>query len=243
MKPILALLLLVCVTVNESQAQLFQRWRQPATQSCPNGVCPTNSSQWYNRDGLSRSAHLEQVHGISTQGMNSAQIQQAQNDYHNKYGAGHPVSGVQSTVVTTYTQPLIVTSTQPVVDTSTYELSAVVVSAGNAIERRKCIKAVMQAARQAKDKGTITSFQLATLSVLARTPATFEKIQLVIHETAIEEGLATATAIDWNALIAFIEKLIPLIIQLIGLFGDNTIHTYQATAYVPHYSVDYYLAA
>jgi hypothetical protein len=47
-------------------------------------------------------------------------------------------------------------------------------------------------------------------------------IQAWVHENAIQEGLATTQAPDWNAIIDFIERLVPLIIQLIDLFGSNT---------------------
>lgn len=46
--------------------------------------------RWFNRDGLSRREHLEQVHGTPTTGLTEAQVIAAQNAYHDTYGPGHP---------------------------------------------------------------------------------------------------------------------------------------------------------
>lgn len=51
------------------------------------------SQNWINKDGLSRRAHVEQVHHMNTVGMSEADVRQHQNDYHNAYGPGHPVTG------------------------------------------------------------------------------------------------------------------------------------------------------
>jgi predicted nuclease of predicted toxin-antitoxin system len=256
---ILALTMLIAF-VSDTQAQLFPRLRATTTQSCPNGVCPNKGTQtqtqWYNRDGLTPREHVEQVHGLSTAHMSHEDVLRSQNDYHNHYGSGHPAkqsntilnkiasstytcSGTKSscagsTVLSVQTTPTVVYLETATV--STQQVAAQQVEAlaniNSLAERRKCIKAVMQAARQSRDDGKITSFDVATLSILSRTPASMAKIQAVIHETAIEEGLATATAIDWDALISFIEKLIPLIIKLIGLFGGtNNVSTLGAMTF------------
>ena len=234
---------LVGLLAQNSQAQIFSRIRSASNQNCPNGVCPTNQgTQWYNRDGLTPRAHVEHTHGMNTEGMSHTDVLQAQNDYHNTYGSGHPVQGF-STInkITTTTTSCAGSKTSC---SGTQNIPTATASIANQAEtfatseRRKCIKAVMQAARQARDNGKCTSFDVATLSILSRSPASMAKIQAVIHETAIEEGLATATAIDWDALIAFIEKLIPLIIKLIGLFGDSSIRTMSYSS-----DTSYFLAA
>lgn len=79
--------------------------------------------------------------------------------------------------------------------------------------------ALLKAARSARDSGEINRLEFAALTIASRNPKTLANMRTTVQEVAIEEGLATATAIDWDALIAFIEKLIPLIIKLIGLFG------------------------
>ena len=80
-------------------------------------------------------------------------------------------------------------------------------------------RSLLEAARNARKSGEITAVEFFMLSAASRNPATLDKMQAAIHEAAIEEGLATAQAIDWNSLIDFIEKLIPIIIKLIDLFG------------------------
>lgn len=78
---------------------------------------------------------------------------------------------------------------------------------------------LLEAARNARKSGEITSIQFFMLSAASRNPNVLDKMQQAVHEAAIEEGLATTQAIDWAGLISFIEKLIPIIIQLIDLFG------------------------
>ncbi len=86
-------------------------------------------------------------------------------------------------------------------------------------DRIKFRRALLAAARQARESGEITAIQFFMLSAASRNPNVLDKMQAAVHEAAIEEGLATAQAIDWDALISFIEKLIPIIIQLIDLFS------------------------
>jgi hypothetical protein len=81
-------------------------------------------------------------------------------------------------------------------------------------------KSLLAAGRKARDSGQITGLEFFLLSAASRNPTTLEKMQAAVHEAAIEEGLATTQAIDWDSLIEFIEKLIPIIIKLIELFGQ-----------------------
>lgn len=80
-------------------------------------------------------------------------------------------------------------------------------------------RSLLEAARNARKSGEITSIQFFMLSAASRNPAVLDKMQQAVHEAAIEEGLATTQAINWDGLISFIEKLIPIIIQLIDLFS------------------------
>lgn len=80
-------------------------------------------------------------------------------------------------------------------------------------------RALLAAGRQARDSGEITSMEFFALSAASRSPRVLERMQAAVHEAAIEEGLATTQAIDWDSLIVFIEKLIPIIIKLIELFS------------------------
>lgn len=86
-------------------------------------------------------------------------------------------------------------------------------------DRSKFRRTLLAAARQARQAGDITAAQFFMLSAASRNPAALDKMQAAVHEAAIEEGLATAQAIDWDSLLDFIEKLIPIIIQLIDLFS------------------------
>lgn len=82
-------------------------------------------------------------------------------------------------------------------------------------------KALMQAAKAAREKGEITTAQYFKIAAMSRVPKVLANLEASMHEAAIEEGLATTAAVDWDAIIEFIEKLIPLIIQLIDLFSSN----------------------
>lgn len=86
-------------------------------------------------------------------------------------------------------------------------------------DRRDFRKALLAAGRQARDAGEISSMEFFALSAASRSPRVLEKMQAAVHEAAIEEGLATTQAINWDGLINFIEKLIPIIIKLIDLFS------------------------
>lgn len=86
-------------------------------------------------------------------------------------------------------------------------------------DRSSFRKSLIAAGRKARDAGEITSLEFFLLSAASRNPATLERMQSAVREAAIEEGLATTQAIDWDQLIEFIEKLIPIIIKLIDLFS------------------------
>ena len=82
-------------------------------------------------------------------------------------------------------------------------------------------QAFLTAVRQARDDGKINALQHGRLVIASLRPRELANIQAWMHENAIQEGLATAQAPDWGAIIDFIERLIPLIIQLIDLFASN----------------------
>lgn len=119
---------------------------------------------------------------------------------------GHVITSIGSTISPTIAAP----STQPVVQGITP------LAIGDRIAFRRSL---LEAARNARKSGEITSIQFFMLSAASRNPNVLDKMQQAVHEAAIEEGLATAQAIDWAGLISFIEKLIPIIIQLIDLFS------------------------
>lgn len=77
-------------------------------------------------------------------------------------------------------------------------------------------KNLLEAARQARRSGDISVFQHLAIISASRNPKTLEKLKGDVHELAIEDGMATIQAIDWDKLLAFIEKLLPIILKLIG---------------------------
>ena len=121
----------------------------------------------------------------------------------------YPSSVVQSPVVVP--SGVIVSSVQPVTSVS----SATILANDRAVFRR----AFMKSLKAAKQSGAITDLEYLRLVTMSLRPASLDKIRETVQETAIQEGLATATAINWDGLIAFMEKLIPLIIKLIDLFS------------------------
>ena len=80
-------------------------------------------------------------------------------------------------------------------------------------------RSLLQAARQARKTGEISMGQHLAIIVASQRPATLERMKVAAHELAVEDGMATAASVDWDKLIGFLEKLIPLIVQIIGLFG------------------------
>ena len=90
-------------------------------------------------------------------------------------------------------------------------------------------KALMDAAKASREKGEITVAEYFKIAALSRIPKVLANLEASVHEAAIEEGIATVQAPDWNAIIDFIERLIPLIIKLIDLFSFdvNGLNTMQ----------------
>ena len=69
------------------------------------------------------------------------------------------------------------------------------------------------------EPGKITQDQYDALNFAIKFPGVAQKIEAALHETAIENGLASAQAIDWDKLADFIERMIPIILKLIDLFS------------------------
>jgi hypothetical protein len=80
-------------------------------------------------------------------------------------------------------------------------------------------QAFLKAVKQARQDDKITALQHGRLVVASLRPRELANIQAFLHENAVQEGLATPAAIDWDNLIDFIERIIPLILQLIDLFS------------------------
>lgn len=77
-------------------------------------------------------------------------------------------------------------------------------------------KNLLEAARLARRSGDISVFQHLAIIRVSRNVKELERLKGDIHELAIEDGMASIQAIDWDKLLAFIEKLLPIILKLIG---------------------------
>jgi hypothetical protein len=76
-------------------------------------------------------------------------------------------------------------------------------------------RALLESARQARRSGEISLGQHLAVIAIAQRPSRLAEMQTSVHELAIEDGQATATAIDWMKLIEFIIKVLP---ELISIF-------------------------
>lgn len=77
-------------------------------------------------------------------------------------------------------------------------------------------KNLLEAARLARRSGDISVFQHLALIRASRDVKQLERLKGDIHELAVEDGMATIQAIDWDKLLSFIEKLLPIILKLLG---------------------------
>ncbi len=86
-------------------------------------------------------------------------------------------------------------------------------------------KTLDEAAAQAFKSGEITRWQLARVRLAIRfQPAAVAEIQAAVVDDAVAAGRmapgdAIAAAFDWAKLLDFIKQLLPIILQLISIFG------------------------
>lgn len=221
--------------------------KQVGASNCPGGVCPTvatvataplraintRAGHWSYPGDID--SHLEGTHGVATAGMTRQQKLDLHDALHEgtatqsvvpKYRPaasgggssgtirGYGSSGSSFGVGTVFADGAVVVSVGPVADP--VPSMAAEVSAARKSDFRK---AFLKAAKEARDKGDITPLQHGRLVVTAMRPRELANIQAWVHENAIQEGMATTQSPDWDALLEFLEKLIPLIIQLIDLFS------------------------
>lgn len=129
--------------------------------------------------------------------------------------------GPECQLQSTYTWQTPAVTTVRVVPTApaTVQASATATAAATqASQRIEFRRELMAAAREARAAGDITIAEYFKLAVATRSPALCDNLMAAAHEAAIEEGLATTQAIDWEGLADFLERLVPIIIQLIELF-------------------------
>lgn len=82
--------------------------------------------------------------------------------------------------------------------------------------RRVLIKAAEQSFRE----GELSRVDLLRLRVASLSPAKLQQMQTACAEQAVQEGKAVSiAAIDWEKLAAFIKEILPVIIEIVKLFG------------------------
>jgi hypothetical protein len=106
-----------------------------------------------------------------------------------------------------------VVSSEIVSVSSLAQVSAVEAS-GLRSDSRQFKRALLEAARKARRSGEISMGQHLAVIALAQRPAKLEELKTSVHELAIEDGLATATAIDWMKLIELIIRVLPDLIAI-----------------------------
>ena len=82
---------------------------------------------------------------------------------------------------------------------------------------------VVRAATAARKDREIGLFQFWRIQAALRSPRQLARIYAGVIDEAMSAGLCMgdmeADGFDWNSLLAFIEKLLPLILQLISIFS------------------------
>lgn len=82
--------------------------------------------------------------------------------------------------------------------------------------RRVLIKAAEQSFRE----GELSRVDLLRLRVASLSPTKLQQMQTACAEQAVQEGKAVSiAAIDWEKLAAFIKEILPVIIEIVKLFG------------------------
>jgi hypothetical protein len=112
-------------------------------------------------------------------------------------------------------------------------------SAVQQVNENKFRRVLLKAAQAAAAKKEISRADVVRLRVASLSPAFLAQAErLAVVQMAFsgeevptdEEGKIEVGKIDWDALLAFIEKLIPLILQLIELFALNQRMSFDALA-------------
>ena len=85
-------------------------------------------------------------------------------------------------------------------------------------------RALLAAAQQARDEGRINSWEMFRIrTAAALSPGKLREAQDVVVDQACAAGLmgdgdAELDGFDWAALLSFIVKLLPIILQIIAIF-------------------------
>jgi len=123
------------------------------------------------------------------------------------------IDGVCYDVVSTVTIP-VATTVAPFAGTQDATDAAFIPAMKS--DTAKFRKNLLEAARLARRSGDISMLQHFAIIRASRNLKELERLKGDVHEFAIEDGMATIQAIDWDKLLSFIEKLLPIILKLIG---------------------------
>ena len=129
-----------------------------------------------------------------------------------------------------YAQELRISQTQPTVSKPVVVTQKDVTSVFKELSENKFRQQLIQAAVSAQKKNEISRLDLLRIRVASFSPSLIKKAEdLAVIQMAAsgEEGPFSLDAngeivretIDWSGLATFLEKLIPLILELIRVFG------------------------
>jgi len=99
--------------------------------------------------------------------------------------------------------------------------------------RRQFRKALLEAGRQAVDSGKISEEDYQVLRLASLMPRKLAEMQETVSAAAVEDGVASINAIDWDKLLAFLEKLIPFLLKLFA--SNDVLMSTEPYVFSPHY--------
>lgn len=225
----MVLVTLTLVTCAESQIfqRLRSRFRPAATSSCPGGVCPTDipthSLTHWSYPGTIQN-HLATDHGVSTSGMSRQEMLNLHDALHEGRVAASSYKPTKAVVVPTKSVVPVETATVPVIADEPVDIPIQVAEKGF----RRSLLAAITKARQG---GKINAREAMRLRVACFSPAFLEKAEeLCVVQMAMsveggeylefsEDGKVDTGRIDWEGLAGFLERIIPLLLDLFKAFG------------------------
>lgn len=114
---------------------------------------------------------------------------------------------------------VVVDSTSPS-SIGSVDQSSVVETFGFRSDRVAFRRSLKKATRSAVAAGSITEAEAGIINAMAFFPGKAESMMAAVHDMAVDQGLATTQAIDWDGLAGFLERILPIILKLIELFGS-----------------------
>lgn len=88
-------------------------------------------------------------------------------------------------------------------------------------------RALLDAARKAQLSGEIDERQYFKIVRVSLNPIKLREIEEATKAYAVESGEAQINAIDWDKLLAFLERIIPILIELFGANAPHNLNDMQ----------------